>query len=85
MTFIESPVDNVINFSQGFNVSLSVHNFVKNLLWQNAEAEDQFLPFFNALSHTLEFTSRNNQGWSLLSVYVCVQFSILACIVKQYR
>jgi hypothetical protein len=32
LAIIELPVDNVK--SQGFNVSLAVHHFVKNLLWQ---------------------------------------------------
>jgi hypothetical protein len=32
------PVDNVI--SRGFNVSLAVHHFVRNLLWQNAEVAE---------------------------------------------
>jgi hypothetical protein len=80
--------------SQGFNVSLTVHHFVKNLLWQQKTVTFFNLrAVFNSLSHTPELHVQHTKPLQprlesvvCLCVSVCVcackcNFSILACIV----
>jgi hypothetical protein len=68
LAFIELPVDKVNN-SQGFNVLLVVHHFVRNVLWQNAEAAEkghifQLVGIFSAhrVAHAAHRPSRYNQS-----------------------
>jgi hypothetical protein len=82
--FTEFPVGDVN--SQGFNVLLSVHHFVRNLLWhKKAVTFFNFWAFFNALSHRQSRVAcASHQAVAIKAgqccVLVCI-FSILACIV----
>jgi hypothetical protein len=79
-------VDNVS--SQGFNVSLAVHYFVINLLWQKCCSKNQSnfstRERFSTLCHTLQCCKcstpiRCNECQCLLCA--CGQFQYLACTV----
>jgi hypothetical protein len=69
VTFIELPVDN--DYSQGFNGSLAVHLFVRNLLWQRSwgsRKRSHFSTCHTLHSCTCSTPSRYNQGQSLCSM-----------------
>jgi hypothetical protein len=66
--------------SQSFNVSLAVHQFVWNLLWQECQgirkrSHFQLLSAFSALCHTLErcmcSTPSRKKSRTASAVYVC--------------
>jgi hypothetical protein len=87
LPFIELLVDDFN--SQSFNVSLSVHHLVRNLLWQNAEAAEnghifQLLSVFQR-SVTHSRVARAARQAVAIKARVCFllvcDYSILACIV----
>jgi hypothetical protein len=82
LAYTELPLDDV--YSQGFIVSLEVHHFVRNLVWQKWQGSKnghtfQLLSVFHTFQILLVQHTKAAQS-SLLCVHVCI-FSFLAGIV----
>jgi hypothetical protein len=87
LAFIELPVDIVT--SQGFNVSLAVHYFVRKLLSQKCRGSKkknifQLFGILNALSHS-RAAHASHQAVTIKAGVLCAceqfpHFRILACI-----
>jgi hypothetical protein len=78
--FIEIPLDNV--YSPGFNFSLAVRHFVRNMLWQKCWGSRKRSRFYEALSLTPVLHVQHTTP--LQDTVYCVRvsnFSILACVV----